>query len=218
MDIKRVIDLTNEVKTFMPVWPSAPLPEIKPVGIVSRDSYNVETISALSHSGTHIDAPYHFDEKGDTVDRIDLKTLVGEGYCLIVKEDEKHEIKLSEIKDKWKSEYDGKIILLNTGWSKKRAFTKEWLYEFPGLSMEAAEFLYDHKIKLVGIDTLGMDPYVHEGFDVHHFLLKKGVVFIEDMAHLEDLEEGKKYLISALPLKLYEGSGSMARVVAIETS
>ncbi len=216
MDIKGIIDLTNEVKTFMPVWPSAPLPEIKPVGIVSRDSYNVETISALSHSGTHIDAPYHFDEKGTTVDKIDLKTLVGEGYCLRVNEDEKHEIKLSEIKGKWKAEYDGKIILLNTGWSKKRAFTKEWLYEFPGLSMEAAEFLYEHKVKLIGIDTLGMDPYVHEGFDVHHFLLKKGVVFIEDMAHLEKLEEGKKYMISALPLKLYEGSGSMARVVAID--
>lgn len=216
MEIKGIIDLTNEVKTFMPVWPSAPLPEIKPVGIVSRDSYNVETISALSHSGTHIDAPYHFDEQGTTVDKIDLKTLVGEGYCLRVKEDEKHEISLSQIEGKWKSEYDGKIILLNTGWSKKRAFTKEWLYEFPGLSTQAAEFLYNHKVKLIGIDTLGMDPYVHEGFDVHHFLLKRGVVFIEDLANLESLEEGKKYLITALPLKLFEGSGSMGRVVAID--
>lgn len=216
MDIKRVIDLTNEVKTFMPVWPTAPLPEIKPVGIVSRDSYNVETISALSHSGTHIDAPYHFDEKGTTVDRIDLKTLVGEGYCLKVNEDEKHEIKLSEIESKWKAEYDGKIILLKTGWSLKRAFTKEWLYEFPGLSMEAAEFLYEHKVKLIGIDTLGMDPFVKEGFDVHNYLLKKDIVFIEDLANLEELEEGRKYLISALPLKLFEGSGSMARVVAID--
>lgn len=216
MEIKGIIDLTNEVKTYMPVWPTAPLPEIKPVGIVSRDAYNVETISALSHTGTHIDAPYHFDEKGETVDKIDLKTLVGEGYCITVKADDKHEVPLSEVKGKWKSEYDGKIILINTGWSKKRAFTKEWLYEFPGLSMETAQFLFDHKVKLVGIDTLGLDPYVHEGFDVHHYLLKKGVVFIEDLCNLDALTEGKKYLISALPLKLYEGSGSMARVVAID--
>lgn len=216
MEVKNVIDLTNEVKTFMPVWPTAPLPEIKPVGIVSRDSYNVETISALSHSGTHIDAPYHFDEHGTTVDKIDMKTLVGEGFCIKVKSDEKHEVSLSEIKGKWKPEFDGKILLINTGWSKKRAFTKEFLYEFPGLSMEAAEFVHEHKIKLVGIDTLGLDPYVHEGFDVHHYLLKRGMVFIEDLANLDALEEGKKYLISALPLKLFEGSGAMARVVAID--
>lgn len=216
MELKGVIDLTNEVKTFMPVWPTAPLPEIKPVGIVSRDNYNVETLSALSHTGTHIDAPYHFDEKGQTVDKIDLRTLVGEGYCLKVKDDDKHEVSLSELQAKWKPEYDGKILLLNTGWSKKRGFTKEFLYEFPGLSMDAARFILEHKVKMVGIDTLGLDPYVHEGFDVHNLLLKKGMIFIEDLANLDALVEGKKYLISALPLKLYEASGSMARVVALD--
>ncbi|HLH86281.1 MAG TPA: cyclase family protein, partial [Thermoplasmataceae archaeon] len=215
MEIKAVIDLTNDIRTHMPIWPTSPLPEIKPVGIVSRDGYNIETVSAVSHTGTHIDAPYHFDEKGQTVDKIDLRTLVGEGYCLKVKAADDHEIKVTELKNKWKSEYDGKILLLNTGWSKKRAFTKEFLYEFPGLSMEAAEFVLDHKIKLIGIDTLGMDPYVHQGFDVHHFLLKKGVTFIEDLCNLDALTEGKKYLISALPLKLYGGSGGMARVVAV---
>ncbi|MEM0158728.1 MAG: cyclase family protein [Thermoplasmataceae archaeon] len=216
VEIKGIIDLTNELKPFMPIWPTSPLPEIKPVGIVSRDGYNIESISALSHTGTHIDAPYHFDENGSTVDKIDLRTLVGEGFCLKVKEDENHEISLSEIKSKWKQEFDGKIILLNTGWSKKRAFTKEFLYEFPGLSMDAAKFILDHKIKLIGIDTLGMDPYVHQGFDVHHYLLKRGVVFIEDLANLDALAEGKKYLISALPIKLHQGSGGMARVVAID--
>ena len=216
MEIKGIIDLTNEVRTYMPIWPTAPLVEIKPIGIASRDSYNFETIFAGTHTGTHIDAPYHFDERGATVDRIDLKNLVGEGYCLKVNEDKAHEITLAEIKGKWKNEYDGKINMLKTGWSKKRAFTKEFLYEFPGLNVESAQFLLDHKIRLVGIDTLGMDPYVHEGFDVHHFLLKKGFAFIEDLTNLDALVEGKKYLITALPLKLFGTSGSMARVIALD--
>ncbi len=216
MDVKNIIDLTAEVRTYMPVWVTAPLPNINPIGIVSRDGYNFETISAGTHTGTHIDAPYHFDENGRTVDQIELKTLVAEGICLQVKANEKKEIGLQELKSKWKREFDGKIILLNTGWSKKRAFTKEFLMDFPGLGTDTTDFLIEHKIKLIGIDTLGIDPYVHRDFEVHKALLTRDFCFIEDLANLDSLVEGKKYLIVALPLKLKGASGSMARVVALD--
>ncbi len=211
---EKIIDLTTSVETYMPMWPTAPLAEVKPVGIMSRDGYNIETIYSTTHTGTHMDAPYHFDEHGKSVDQIDLGRLVGDGYCIKVVSTN-HEISKETIMKKWKAEYSGKIILLNTGWSKKRAFTREFLYDFPGLNMEAAEFLYKNGTSLVGIDTLGMDPYERTDFPVHKFLLGEGIPFIEDLSNLDALEEGVRYTIIALPLKLKGASGSPSRVIAI---
>lgn len=215
MEIKAMIDLTNEVRTHMPIWVTSPLPVISPVGIVSRDGYNFETISAGTHTGTHVDAPYHFAEDGKTVDKIELKTLISEGYCLKFST-KGTEITRSDLQAKWKPEYDGKTILLNTGWSKKRGFTREWLYEFPGLANDTVDFITEHNVMVLGTDTLSMDPFAHEKFDVHRALLSKGRVFLEDLTNLEALAEGKKYMIVALPLKLQHASGSMARVVALD--
>jgi len=199
----------------MPIWPTAQLPNIVPIGIASRDGYNVELYTSTTHTGTHVDAPYHFVENGKTVDKIELNTLVSEGYCLKLKP-KSTEITKEEISSKWKNEYDGKTILINTGWSKKRSFTKEFLYEFPGLSMEAASFLLEKKVKVIGIDTLGIEPYSHLDFPVHKLLFKNDVVVIEDLNNLEELAEGKKYLIVALPLRIKGASGSMARVIALD--
>jgi len=83
------------------------LPNIVPIGIASRDGYNVELYTSTTHTGTHVDAPYHFVENGKTVDRIELNTLVSEGYCLKLKP-KSTEITKEEISSKWKNEYDGK--------------------------------------------------------------------------------------------------------------
>lgn len=212
---KKVYDLSVTLSPHMPVWPTHPTVEIVPTGIVSRDGYSIETLSFSTHTGTHIDAPYHFDERGATVDGLDLSTLVNNGYCLTPRLRGK-EITAESLKALWKEEYDGSTILFNTGWSKKRAFTREFLYEFPGLTLDAAQFLLDHKVRLIGIDTLSIEPYEHKDFHVHKLLLGAGAAIIEDLYGLEQLQEGKRYTIVALPLKIKGASGSSARVVAIE--
>jgi kynurenine formamidase len=69
---------------------------------------------------------------------------------------------------------------------------------------------------MIGIDTLGIELYSHKDFRVHKALLPHGIVFIEDLTNLDALVEGRKYLIVALPLKIKNGSGAMARVIALE--
>jgi kynurenine formamidase len=199
----------------MPLWPTNPLLSIAPIGIAARDGYNVESYSSVTHSGTHIDAPYHMLDTGKTVDDLPLAQLVGEGY-VIRPEIDGTEITLDRLKSKWKGEYDGKIILINTGWDKKRGFTKEFQYEFPGLALDTIDFLKEHKPSVIGIDTLGIEPFSHSDFKVHKALLAQGMAFIEDLAGLEQLKEGKKYLVAALPLKLFKASGAMARVIAMD--
>lgn len=212
---KRIFDLSAPITTHMPVWPTSPLPVVEPVGIASRDGYNVESVRFLTHTGTHIDAPYHFIEDGKTVDQLELERLVSYGYC-IAPTIRGTEITRRDLEAKWRSEYRGSTILINTGWSRKRGFTRQFLYEFPGLAEDAADFLLEQNVGVVGIDTLGIEPYSHTDFRVHKKLLGRGVIVIEDLAGLEQLVEGKRYLIVALPVKIKGASGAMTRVVAIE--
>jgi arylformamidase len=215
MGIRAIYDLSVTLETYMPAWPTNPLVNIVPIGTAARDGYNVESYFSPTHSGTHIDAPYHMIENGTTVDNISLTQLVGEGYCIKL-QPKSEEIKINDIKRKWKKEYDGKIILLNTGWYKKRSYTKEFQFKFPGLSTDTVDFFIQHKPKVIGIDTLGIEPYDHSDFKVHKALLPHGIVFIEDLTNLDKLDEGKKYLIAALPIKIRNGSGAMARVIAMD--
>lgn len=150
-----------------------------------------------------------------TVDNIDLRVLINKGYCISPKIHGK-EITQDSLNDIWRKEYDGKTILIRTGWDKKRAFTREFLYDFPGLSLDGAEFLLSRGVKLVGIDTLGIEPYDHTDYRVHKKLLGNAVVVIEDLANLDQLQEGKEYTIIALPVKVGKGSGALARVVAVD--
>jgi kynurenine formamidase len=215
MRIKKIYDLTTTISTHMPIWPTSPLPVITPVGIAARDGYNVESYSSLTHTGTHIDAPYHFIEDAKTIDKIELDRLITYGYC-VRPTISGQEISAASLKDKWIAEYDGSAILIDTGWSHKRAFTRQFLYDFPGLSMDAAEFLLSRGVTMVGIDTLGIEPYSHSDFAVHKKLLSKDVVVIEDLAGLDQLREATRYLVVALPAKIRGASGAMSRVVALE--
>ncbi len=215
MDIRNYYDLSVTLKTNMPIWPTNPLVNVTPVGTVARDGYSVESYSSVTHSGTHIDAPYHMIENGTTVDNIPLRQIIGEGYCIRPHIKGK-EITAKMLEDVWKPDYDGKIILINTGWDRKRAFTREFQFDFPGLSMDTVDFILSHRPSVIGIDTLGIEPYDHSDFAVHKALLKHGMVFIEDLANLHQLKEGVPYLIVALPLKIENASGAMARVVALE--
>ncbi len=215
MEIKKIFDLSVTLKTHMPLWPTNPLLSIAPIGIAARDGYNVESYSSVTHTGTHIDAPYHMIENTTTVDELPLGQLVGEGYMIKPKLDGT-EITLKQLKSKWNEDFSGKILLINTGWDKKRGYNREFQYEFPGLALDTVDFLIKNKIKVIGIDTLGIEPFSHSDFKVHKALLSKGMAFIEDLAGLDQLKDGKKYLIAALPLKLFKASGSMARVIAMD--
>lgn len=215
MEVKNYFDLSVDIRPNMPCWPTNPLVRVDPVGLLARDGYTVERYESVTHTGTHMDAPYHMIDGARTVDKIPLEQIIGPGYC-IKPEIEGTEIHGYALKKIWKPEYDGKIILINTGWDKKRSYSREFQYEFPGLADDSVEFLKAHKPKLLGIDSLGIDPYSHSDFRVHKALLATDMAFIEDLTNLDKLTLGKEYFIMALPLKLNGASGSMARVVALE--
>lgn len=215
MKIKAIHDLTVTLKPGMATWPDNPEIKIEYSPGVEKEGFLVENYSSFTHSGTHVDAPAHFVARAPTIDRVELTRLVGNGYC-ISPDIQGTDITYSALEKLWKPEYENKILLIHTGWDRKRGFTREFQYEFPGLSEDAIDFFREHPVKMIGLDTLGIEPYDHHDYKVHKALLGLGIPFIEDMAGLDQLEEGKEYFIAALPLKIENGSGSMARVVAME--
>jgi arylformamidase len=214
---RRVHDLTALLQTYMPVWPSAPLPTFEPAGIVSRDGYSIERVNCTTHTGTHMDAPYHFLEDGLTVDRIPPSQLVGSAIVLDVRaEVNGTTISAKSLEKVWPKRKHPDFVLLRTDWSHKRAPTKEYLYDFPGLEPKAAEWLVGQSVQGVGTDTLGIDPYSNSKFEAHKVLLRKGIWILEALDHLDELTSGEEYTLVAAPLKIAGASGAMARVFAIE--
>ena len=213
----RVHDLTALLETHMPVWPTSPLPIFEPVGLVPRDGYSIERISCLTHTGTHMDAPYHFLEDGETVDRISPERLVGRAAVLDLRREISGTLIGPDLVRKhWPTALHPEIVLLETGWSRQRAPDRRYLYDFPGLTPEAAAWIADQGIRGVGTDTLGIDPFSNAKFEAHKVLLKRGIWILEALDHLDELAEGRAYTLVAGPLKIAGASGAMARVLALE--
>ncbi|MGC2288485.1 MAG: cyclase family protein [Thermoplasmata archaeon] len=213
----RVHDLTALFQTHMPIWPTVPLPVLEPVGVVSRDGYSIERLNAMTHSGTHLDAPYHFIESGKSVDQIAPGDLTGDGAVLdLRKEVRGHLIPQAAIERHWPKSFRPEIVLLETGWSHDRSRTKKYLYDFPGIEPSTAEWLVQQKVKGVGTDALGIDPYANEKFEAHKVLLGRDIWILEALDHLDTLQEDTPYTVVAAPLKLEGASGAMSRVFAIE--
>ena len=217
-EIRRILDLTQPFYHNCPGPPIFPLPQVERTNIAPRDVFNMEKLTFVTHTGTHIDAPYHFVEDGRTVDAIDLVQLQGPGVIVDLYDKNPDE----PITDADLAKYDAgiddeSIVLLCTGWGYKRDFTKEYIYQPPWLSIEAARYLVHKQIKGVGIDHFSLAGNEFEkAVPPHIELLKSDIWIIEDMFLPRQLLEGNSWHVIALPMLLKGGSGGPVRVIAVE--
>jgi len=211
----KIIDLTLTVSDEIPTFPGSPQPSFIPWENVKEDGYNLELLFLSTHTGTHMDAPYHFLEKGAKIHEISLKKLVSEAVLIKSKKKGGELITKTDIQ-KFEKKY-GKIagfssVIFYTGWQrnlqKKYYFTKN-----PGLTVSAAKYLASKKINLVGIDSPSIDLGKDSKFSVHQIFAKKGILIVENLANLEKIKSSKFHLV-VLPLKLKNATGSPVRAIA----
>jgi len=181
------------------------------MSIKNGDVANVSIMRYGSHTGTHIDAPRHFEESGAAVDELALDHFIGKAKVFEVLRDS--DIGVEDIKT-----FDiqkGDIILFKT---KNSQFVedKEFRKDFAYITPEAAGYLADIGIKTLGFDYLSVEQYGSADFGAHHALLSKGVVLIEGLV-LKDIKPGE-YDFVALPLNIRGGNGSPVRAVLIEAA
>jgi len=211
----KIIDLTLTISNRIPTFPGSPQPNFIPWEKIKDDGYNLELLFLSSHTGTHLDAPYHFLEKGAKIHEISLKKLVSNAVLIKSRKKSNESVTKTDIQ-KFEKKH-GKIasfssVIFYTGWQrnlqKKYYFTKN-----PGLSVSAAKYLASKKINLVGIDSPSIDLGTDSKFSVHQIFAKKGMLIVENLANLEKIKSSKFHLV-VLPLKLKNATGSPVRAIA----
>ncbi len=180
------------------------------------DGFNAERVSLTTHSGTHIDAPFHFDDAAETADQLPLDHFVSRAVVIDVRPKQPGStIGVEDLQPLTRFEQPSLIVLLKTGWGEKRAKTKEYLLLYPYLTGDAAQFLVSRKVKGVGIDCLSIGGFEKgTGAPAHEVLLGAKKLIIEDLAIPEDIVDGKMRWFSAFPVKLTGTGGAWTRAVA----
>lgn len=224
----RVVDLTAPLDAATVMWPGAPAPTAETILTVAHDGFYNRLISFVEHSGTHFDAPCHMVEGGLSVDRIDPGRLVcpvamidigadlaGDPDGILTLEQvhafEAHEGRIPQ----------GAAVFLRTGWEEfctdaARYANAPGPLRFPGFGPEAARFLVEERGAVgLGVDTLGIDPGAAADFVVHRQVSHPlGVWHLENLVNLRSLPPLGAWVMVGV-LKLTDGSGSPARVLAL---
>lgn len=209
-----IYDVTVPIAEGMPVWPGDVGVEIEWLASADRgDVLNLSRLSLGSHTGTHVDAPRHFLPHGLTVDHLPLDLLVGPAFVAELSGSAGQAIRAGDLATLLLPE--GTIrLLLKTANSR---FWKEQEHSFRTgyvhLTPEAAGWLVEHGVRLVGVDYLSVEAFEADEHPVHHMLLGAGVVVVEGL-DLSEVPAGPCQLV-CLPLKVKGGDGAPARVLVL---
>lgn len=210
------IDLTLTISQEIQSFPGSPQPHFIPWSKINTDGYNLELLFLSSHTGTHLDAPYHFEKSGKKIHHIAPSRLISNAILVKMPKGPNELISKGDIQNfEKKSGFieDNSTVIFLTGWQKnlgKRSFFRD----NPGLSYSAASYLVSKKVNLIGIDSPSIDIGTDEKFSVHRVLAKNNVLIVENLCNLEKISKIHFKLI-VLPLKLKDATGSPVRAVAI---
>jgi kynurenine formamidase len=211
------IDLTLTISKSTPNFPDSPKLQFIPWSTLKEDGYNLELLFLSSHTGTHLDAPYHFAKNGAKIHEISLDRLLGNGVLLKIKKGKnqvitKNDLILFERKNGNIQKHSS--IIFHTGWQ-KNLNSDSYFINNPGLSESAAKYLVSKEINLVGIDSPSIDLGITRTFIVHKILAKNNILIVENLTNLNKISS-KQFDFIILPLKLKDVSGSPVRAIAIQ--
>jgi len=207
----KIYDVSLTITPSLPVWPGDPQVDLHRVSKMEDGAVcNISHLTLGVHTGTHVDAPYHFLPNGGRVDALPLEALIGPALVLEVPETctaigaaELHAAGLP-----------GRVerVLFKSRNSNLWSSEKEFYREFVAILPDAAEMLVATGVRLVGMDYLSVAPF-NNAVRTHEILLGAGVVLLEGL-NLADVPAGL-YTLYCLPLKLGGADGAPARTVLI---
>jgi kynurenine formamidase len=206
-----IIDLTHPIYNGVESFPHDPKVAIIPHGKVETHQYNISQIVMGSHQGTHLDAMYHFFDDGRTLDKMPLEWFIGPAHCLQIPKGANETITVEDLQPHEACLQPEARIIVNTGWY-HRFGKADFFEDFPSFSLEAATYLAERKIRMLGMDI--PTPGV-QWLALHHILLapENEIVVVESLANLDDLPATFHFI--GLPLNFKGRDGSPIRAVAV---
>jgi arylformamidase len=203
----KIYDLTVPLSSQLPAFPGDPPFLSEPFSrLQDGQACNASRLTLGSHAGTHVDAPYHFVETGARVDELPLEILTGKARVVALPARDavdRADLEALDLRD------DLRVLFRtrNSGQLRQGEFRSDLVH----LTPEAASYLAQVGIKLVGWDHLSIDRFGSTDYPAHHALLGAGVIVVEGL-DLSQVEPGD-YELTCLPLKLAGGDGAPARVI-----
>jgi kynurenine formamidase len=211
-------DLTHLISQDTPIYQGDPQPDFEPSSTIEKDSYNVTRIIMGSHSSTHVDAQKHFMMYGNSIDREPISKFIGESVVIDLsgKRNIGEGITFSDFESLSKVIKDNDILLIYTGTSEYWMTDHDIKYDFTYLEPSAAQWIVDHHVKCIGIDTVSVEKYGSKEGLSHKILLSSSVGIIENLnSNLKNLS-GKRVFLVCMPLLLEGVDGSPARTIAFD--
>lgn len=218
------IDLSRRLEDGIPTYPTHPK-FFRMQWCAMGDPARMNQFVLGDHTGTHLDAPSHFvsvdDPRAVGIDALPLDRFMGRALKLTFGpfEPENATVDARRIRD-WEASHlpigADDIVLIDFRWGDRwlpgeagAGFLDRW----PGLSADAAAYLAERRVKLVGTDCISLDPGDGGGgrLAAHYTLLPEGILILENAANLARLDEVSFFM--AMPLKLGGGTGSPVRAV-----
>ncbi|WP_347548578.1 cyclase family protein [Pseudalkalibacillus hwajinpoensis] len=214
MNFKQIIDLSILINSETPIYPGDPKPDIHPAAELDKDGYQVTQLYIGSHTGTHVDAPFHFQKEGERIDQSSLTKFMAPGLVIdVTGKKPAEQITMDDVADQIESVVPGTIVLFHTGWSKH--IGTETYFEHPYLSVDIINSLLDKGVTTFFIDALNVDPPDGSAFPVHEAITSVNGIIGENFCNFDQINFASP-LIIALPLKLEGLDGSPVRAVAVE--
>ncbi len=222
LEKKKLIDLTMMIEegmqTFCAHW--HPFVEITQMGRHGIENRETRKIILGTHTGTHVDAPLHFVETGETVENIPLDCLVGPATVL----DFSHaadfqEISVSDLEETIGSNPKERLIF-RFDWDKRALGTSRYYTDHPFLSEDACIWLVENGCRLIALDAPQPDNPVNglgaekDGVN-HRILLGSNIIIVEYLIHLNLIKKKVVDLVVA-PLKIKGADGAPARCFVME--
>lgn len=206
----KIWDITVPIHNDMTKWPSHPPIEVKKYrDLCCGDSTNSSTLAMSVHTGTHIDAPTHFLKDGAGVDGIPLDRLVGP--CWVMQSDSSDEITAADLETAQIPRGTRRLLIRTPNSRFWQTPNEPFHPEFVALSRDAALWIVEQGIQLIGIDYLAIQKYKDSASQVHEILFQAQVVIVEGLK-LGEVSAGA-YDLACLPLLIQGCDGSPARVI-----
>ncbi|MFN3705661.1 MAG: cyclase family protein [Thermoflexales bacterium] len=225
--INKVIDLTHPLTPNFPTFGGQPQLSVKEIYTLQKDGYNLKEWTINEHTGTHMDAPFHFSDQA-TADLIPPENLVGPLVVVDIREKAAKDPDALVTEDdlrRWERRWGripyGAIVAMNSGWDayvntpKFRNADDKQVMHFPGFGIDAIEWLLaNRQVKGIMVDTLSLDHGPSKDFAVHFKWLPTNRWGIECTANLGKLPPRGAVVVVGGP-KVAGATGGPSRCFAL---
>ncbi|WP_238323416.1 cyclase family protein [Planococcus antarcticus] len=204
MGPKKIIGISMELSDMTPEWPGdAPFSYELSVTKQQSGSVNIGKLQTSTHIGTHVDAPFHYDEQGLKVHELPLDIYLSKAQVMDVSGFDK--ISSSDLEPL--GEGVTALLLKTLAWKDRYEFPGKW----PVFDDSIAEWMADNKVRLLGVDVPSVDPETSKELPMHQAMNRHQRFILEGIV-LDDVAEGV-YQLAALPLKIKGAEGSPVRAI-----